>query len=278
MKKLIVLFGAIALLSSCSRYYVSTLESSNTKKKEATGEFLFENDTLSITYNFHGVNAPISIEFYNKLNEPLYVNWQKSALIEGDRATSYLGKQIPFKANLSGSSVNVFPQGNLETSSYDATIYGTATLPEEISFIPPRSRITKIPLKLAQINYKSIADTLYQKTYIDLNNREGIWAKQASFNLQNSPLNFKSYLSFYTLKGNEQQNFSLGQDFYISNLVKMGVNPKHMYIMEGNPGNIFYYSESTGYGKTMGGVGIAALIVGAAALDSSTNKKDKKTN
>lgn len=278
MKKLIILFSAIALLSSCSRYYVSTLESSNTKKKETTGEFLFENDTLSITYNFHGVNAPISIEFYNKLNEPLYVNWQKSALIEGDRATSYLGKQIPFKADLSGSSVNVHPQGNLETSSHDATISGTATLPEEISFIPPRSRITKIPLKLAQINYKSIADTLYQKAYIDLNNREGVWAKQASFNLQNSPLNFKSYLSFYTLKGNEQKNFSLRQDFYISNLVKIGANPKNMYIMEGNPGNIFYYSETTGYGKAMGGVGVAALVVGVSALDASTNKPDKKTN
>lgn len=279
MRKIFLFLIAIASLSSCSRYYVSTLESSNTLKNETTGEFKFENDTLAITYNFHGVNAPISIELYNKLNEPLYVNWQKSALIKGDRATSYSGRQLTFDAKLSGSSLEGIERiDGRETADYDAKISGAATLPEEISFIPPKSRITKIPLKLAQIDYKAISDTLYQRSYIYLTGRPGVWAKEASFNSQNSPLNFKSYLTLYTQKGNDQNNFSLRQDFYISNLIKTATNPKVMTALEHKPGNIFYYSETTGYGKTMAGVGIGALAVGAAAADASLNKNEKKGN
>lgn len=279
MRKIFPFLIAIVSFSSCSRYYVSTLESSNTLKNEATGEFKFENDTLAITYNFHGFNAPISIELYNKLNEPLYVNWQKSALIKGDRATSYSGKQLTFNAKLSGSSLGGFEHFNsLETTDYNAKISGAATLPEEISFIPPKSRITKVPLTLAQIDYKAISDTLYQRSYIALTGRPGVWAKEASFNSQNSPLNFKSYLTLYTQNQNEQHNFSLRQDFYISNLIKTGANPKVMTAMERKPGNIFYYSEATGYGKAMTGVGIGALVAGAAAADLSLNKDEKKGN
>lgn len=279
MRKIFLFLIAIASLSSCSRYYVSTLESSNTFKNETTGEFKFENDTLAITYNFYGVNAPISIELYNKLNEPLYVNWQKSALIKGDRATSYSGRQLTFDAKLSGSSLEGIEHiDGRETTDYDAKISGAATLPEEISFIPPKSRITKIPLKLAQIDYKAISDTLYQRSYISLTGRPGVWAKEASFNSQNSPLNFKSYLTLYTQKGNDQSTFSLRQDFYISNLIKTAANPKVMTALESKPGNVFYYSETTGYGKTMAGVGIGALAVGAAAADASLNKNEKKGN
>lgn len=279
MRKLFLLISAIVSLSSCSRYYVSTLESTNTTKNDATGEFKFENDTLAITYNFHGINAPVSIELYNKLNEPLYVNWQKSALIKGDRAISYLGKQLSFNANLSGSSLG--DSGNnsrMELTNYDGKISGAATLPEEISFIPPRSRITKVPLKLAEIDYKAISDTLYHRSFIPLAGRPGVWGKEAFFTSQNSPLNFKSYLTLYTQKGNEQHNFSLRQDFYISNLIKTGTNPKVMMALESKPGNIFYYSETTGYGKAMTGVGIGALAVGAAAADASLNKEERKGN
>jgi hypothetical protein len=279
MRKLFLFLIAGVSLSSCSRYYVSTLESSNTIKNEATGEFKFENDTLAITYNFHGDNAPISIELYNKLNEPLYVNWQKSALIKGDRATSYSGKQITFNAELSGSSLGGFELINgLQTTDYDAKISGAATLQEEISFIPPKSRITKIPLKLAQIDYKAISDTLYQRSYIPLAGRPGVWGKEATFNSQNSPLNFKSYLTLYTQKENKQQIFYLRHFFYITNLIKTGQNQKVITALERKPGILLYYSETTGYGKAMNGVGIGALAAGAAAADLSLNKNEKKGN
>jgi len=61
-------------------------------------------------------------------------------------------------------------------------------------------------------------------------------------------------------------------------LIKTGTNPKVMTALERKPVNIFYYSETTGYGKAMAGVGIGALAVGAAAADASLNKNEKKGN
>ncbi|MCX2452959.1 hypothetical protein OQX61_16905 [Pedobacter sp. PLR] len=271
MKKIMMLFSAALLLSSCSRYYVSSLESSTARKSEETGAFIFENDTLAVTYNFNGENAPISIEMYNKLNEPLYIDWQKSALIKGDKAVSFLGRTVSFKAGTSGYSMNFSNDKAFnDLTFYDAALKGSATLPEEISFIPPKSRISKTLLKLAEAhNYKSLADSVYKKSFISLNDRPGIWAKAATFSPQNSPLSFKSYLTVYTEQENKRKNFSLVQDFYLSGLIKSFVNPKSMTLLEQKPGNIFYNSESTGYGKAMTGVAIGAIVVVGAAAEAS---------
>ncbi|MBB2150147.1 hypothetical protein [Pedobacter gandavensis] len=271
MKKIMMLFSATLLLSSCSRYYVSTLESSTARKSEETGVFTFENDTLAVTYNFNGKNAPVSIEMYNKLNEPLYIDWQKSALIKGDKAVSFLGREVSIKADISGYSMNFSNEKAFnDLRFHDSALKGSAELPEVISFIPPKSRISRTLLKLAEAhNYKSLPDSVYKKSFISLNDRPGIWAKAATFSPQNSPLSFKSYLTIFTEQEDKRKNFSLVQDFYLSTLVKSFVNPKSMTSVEQKPGNIFYNSESTGYGKTMTGVAIGAIVMVGAAAESS---------
>src|SRR5258705_9998756 len=52
-------------------------------------EFIAENDTCRITYNFCGEKGPIHISIYNKTNKPLQVDWKKSAVIFGENAVSY---------------------------------------------------------------------------------------------------------------------------------------------------------------------------------------------
>lgn len=276
MKKLMILFGAALLLSSCSRYYVSTLESPTAKKSEETGIFTFENDTLAVTYSFRGENAPMNIEVFNKLSTPLFIDWQKSALIKGDQAISFSGKNISINGNLSGNAMDF----SRNLTFYDANLKGSATLPDNISFIPPKSKVSKTPLNLAQQhNYKALPDTAFKKSYIMLSEGSGFWAQSATFNPENSPLSFKSYLTFYTEDDNKKNSFALVQDFYLSSLVKCYVKPQTLSLLEQNPGNIFYNAESTGYGKTMTGIatiGAAGAIVAAgAAAESSTKYKPK---
>ncbi|WP_316819504.1 hypothetical protein [Pedobacter gandavensis] len=276
MKNLMMFLSAALLLSSCSRYYVSTLQSSNAKKSEKTGVFTFENDTISVTYNFNGQNAPINIEFYNKLNEPIYIDWQKSALIKGDQAISFSGKKITFTGNFSGSSTNFNNNSNnsFDVSYQAGNFNGNATLPEEISFIPPKSKMIKTPLKLAdKHNYKSLSDSLYQKSFIQLTDRAGVWGKSASFNELNSPLSFKSYLTMYTAQDHKRREFSLTQDFYLSALLKTYSHPKTMSELVNNPGNVFYNTERTGYAKTMSGIiGVGALVAVGFAVEGNNSK------
>lgn len=259
MKRLMTLAAATLLLSSCSKYYVSTLESSNTKKSEETGSFIFENDTLSVTYNFNGKNAPINITMRNKLNEPLYIDWEKSALIKGDETTPFSGKEIKINAGINSST---YPNFVGEGSTQSGTLTTKIALPETVGFIPPKSTLTKIPLPLSERHsYGRIAKSSFEKSQIPLNNGPDAWAKSASFNGENSPLSFKSYLTFYTEKDNKRKDFPVVQHFYLSNLIQTYTNPKNFSSMGNKPGNVFYNSRSTAFGSMMTSATLAAIVV-----------------
>lgn len=264
MKKLITLAAAVLLLSSCSKYYVSTLESSNTKKSEETGSFIFENDTLSVTYNFNGKNAPISLTMRNKLNEPLYIDWEKSALIKGDETTPFSGKEIKINA---GINSRTYPNFVGEGSTQSGTLTTKIALPETVGFIPPKSTLTKIPLQLSERHsYGRIAKSSFEKSSIPLNNGPDAWARSASFNAENSPLSFKSYLTFYIEKDNKRKDLPVVQHFYLSNLIQTYTNPKNFSSMSNNPGNIFYNSGSTVFGATMTSASLAAVLIVGISL------------
>lgn len=69
-----VLFSV--LLTSCSKYQINMLSSTNAVKDEQTGVFNVENDSVKISYSFYGKNAPVSIQVFNKSDKPLYIDWQ----------------------------------------------------------------------------------------------------------------------------------------------------------------------------------------------------------
>ena len=264
------LTAAALLLSSCSKYYVSTLDSSNTKKSEETGRFVFENDTLAITYNFNGKNAPISITMLNKLNEPLYIDWERSALIKGDEATPFSGKEIKVKAIIDGSTYPDFVGGG---STQTGTLNTTIALPETIGFIPPKSILTKTPLRLSERHsYGKIAKSSFEKSFIPLSNGPGVWGKSASFNAENSPLSFKSYLTFYTEKDNKRKDFPVVQHFYLSNLTQTYTNPKNFSSLSNKPGNIFFNAASTAYGTAMTSASLAAIAIAGISLSMDQSK------
>lgn len=250
MKKLMTLIGAVALLSSCSRYYINTVESTSVKKDQYTGEFKFENDSVAITYNFNGENdAPINIDIYNKLNEPLYINWQQSAIIYGDQATSYLGEKIKTEGvvaltsyHSSGSFRN---PTNTNFSWTDGKISASTEVQKEISFIPPKSRIKKSPLKINPVKYGDIPESNFVKGDLERIQGPNASGKTAHFNAENTPMAFKSYITLFTMAGNTPKPVSLQQDFYISSLIKTSNDPKGMLLFDNKPGNVFFVSEAS---------------------------------
>lgn len=71
----------IVIFSSCtvSRYQVVHLDSN--LPKDQNNEFVFENDSLKVAYSFAGEGGPFQMIIFNDSDNPLYVNWDKSALI-----------------------------------------------------------------------------------------------------------------------------------------------------------------------------------------------------
>ena len=58
--------------------------------KNDYGEFVVEDDSIDVVYNFYGHNAPITVGVVNKMSKPLYVDWTKSGIMIDDTPTSYI--------------------------------------------------------------------------------------------------------------------------------------------------------------------------------------------
>lgn len=265
------------LMSSCARYQISTISSTSIPQTAEDGSFVMENDSVKIAYSFAGKNAPVSIYVYNKLNEPLYIDWQRSALVYNDSAISYVPEATHIVGDISGTTLNTSSGLGFNNSSINAT----ASLPKYVEFIPPHAYIKHAPLMLATRLFKNIPDSMFHTVYsipADVDDRR-VRAKKAVFTASNTPLLFNSYLTIYG-NGNASAKASVyKQTFYISELINTNTNPASLVFTPNVPaGSSFYVKQQTGYGKTMGTVGtIAAVstILGAAdALASPSNQSN----
>ena len=64
------------LLWGCSHYqYIAITDDVHQNKEQ---QFVIENDTAKIVYSFQGYNLPVTVQIYNKLDQPLYVDWNQS--------------------------------------------------------------------------------------------------------------------------------------------------------------------------------------------------------
>jgi hypothetical protein len=70
--------------------------------------FVFENDSIKITYNFWAKNGAMAFDFYNKLNIPLYFDWKKSAFIPNDKMVSYWQDETNTTGNSSSSAYYLY--------------------------------------------------------------------------------------------------------------------------------------------------------------------------
>lgn len=266
MHKIIVTaLCAIALsLSSCtSTYYYSTLNTTNSDvEKVENGDFLFENDSLWIAYCFKGEDAPIQITVFNKLDIPLFVNWQQSSLIINNVAYPYSDGQVNFVGNANGVTDEMY--GQHQTYS---NIEINGQLPRHISFIPPQAMVSYSTLRLAA-RFDHIKNKEYIKGLMLTTQDETVEIKRISYDLQNTPLRFESYLTVYS-KPEKAQAYRT--DFYINNLIKTKIKPQHLPSEMAERGDTFYQQkrpDNTGW-EILGG---AVLFTGSVAIDVLVNK------
>lgn len=271
MKKL--LFPAIIACSfaitSCSRYQVNLISSTNANKNQQTGDFEFENDSVKISYSFFGEDAPVNVSVYNKLNNPLYIDWEKSAVVIGDKAISYAANNIAITGNVNAQTDHYrVANPAFGISSYTSgNINAVANLPQHSTFLPPHSQGSNASVHLTN-GFLLVPDSAFSNVKMPRRypDRDIQKVKTAVFEKENSPLVFKSYLTLYLINGNEVKPVTYQQDFYVSKSFTTLTEPDQFQGFENRRGDYFISSKSTGYTKVMTGVGVAAAIGTAAVL------------
>lgn len=271
MKRLLhlILPGILVLsLASCSKYYINTLSSVNMLKDKETGEFLLENDSVRISYGFAGQDAPVHVKVYNKLTVPLFVDWSRSSMIYNGKAKGFVPDELKFSGNISTSSWN-----DRVGSSAESTVNGTLQTQKQVTFIPPNSGVETVVRPFDPDVFINLPDSLYNEDdYLSTINGQAK-VRVGNFGYSNSPLSFRTYLTLYTQDGQRNVPFVLDREFYVSKSIKTSGRPQNFFEYNSPAADVFYNSKTTGYGKTMTGVGVAAVLVGAAAVQSAENQK-----
>ncbi len=269
MKKLVFQMIVILSLTSCSStYFYSTLDtSSKNTLKDTDGYFITKMDSLDIVHSFKGENAPIMISVFNKSKQPIYVDWNRSAVIIDGIANGYNGSiaSIP-ESNIANTENNLF----LSDNSYTNKNIGTSLpIPEGVSFIPPFSRINYQTLSLTNFGFEEIDNKVYQNK--KMGDKDGYLSnvKVLDFSISNSPLKFRSYLTLYR---DPALALIVDEEFYMSNLIKTkDITPSSMHSSIFDKGNMFYIrvAPNNQIGEILLG---GTLLVGVVLLDASLSK------
>jgi hypothetical protein len=272
MLKTIPLSCIILFCISCNRYQYTTISSSGTPMNDKL-EFVSENDSLRLLYNFNGVDGPINITIQNKLQVPVYIDWQRSALVVNGHAISYVPSEMKIQGGFNGSSYNYNSRG----SSYGATsgsLHATANLPTTKDFIPPQSYFTKSPMGVTNKLIENVPDTAFHKVNFTMMDGYSVPVKMATFTEATSPLRFRSYL---TLMVGDSTNkpVAIEHSFYVSELINTTRSPQDIWLTSAYRGNQFYIKEPTGYGKAMAGFGV---IMGSAVYVATVESMSQVGN
>lgn len=264
LRSLPVAVIVLLLASSCSTYQYGTVSSSD-MSMNGKQEFVYENDSIRLIYNFNGRNAPINITIQNKLPVPVYIDWQKSALIINDQAISYVPTEMKIEGGVHSSSYNSGNRGS-GTDVRSATINATASLPPSIDFVPPQSYFTRNPMGLTDRFIENVPESAFQRLKYNVAEGYTMPVKAAVFTEGSSPIRFKSYLTLMVGE-TAARPVSFEHSFFISQLMSSGKAPSTIWLHRENRGNQFYISKTANStaGVVIGFTLLTAVSVGLMA-------------
>lgn len=224
MRYIFLLLG-IVLLSSCSTYYCSTINSKDSHiDKNEYGEFIVRGDSLDVIYNFFGQNAPITVAVVNKMSRPFYIDWSRSGLIIDDVPTTYIEHQ---ETTQSDSSQLVDFGYFLDNS-------------ETLSYVKPYSQLNKQILELANFNFQRIDDSCYENWYTEADSWGGNKKYPTIRYLEDdSPIYLVTFLTIYEDSRSIDNALYYENTFYMSELIKVS-SLKSIAAFRDRRGDFFY--------------------------------------
>jgi hypothetical protein len=235
----------LLITCSCAKYQYFTVRSELQQNEK--GAFVYENDSLKIIYSFN-TNGLLNLKIENKLDELIYINWEKSAIVYDSLNLPYSNDQM--KIRVDGNTTQLLDINSVHLN-------GSITGPNDGSYIQPHSIITK---SLPPISFRL-------KTEASTNSYEIVdfgYGKARRY-IENDSLNhIKSYL--YINNESDSGSTLIQHDFRISQMFE--TFQKNVTLNS----NQFMRTKATGFGNTVIVLGGSAILV--LAVISSTDNEE----
>ncbi len=167
----------------------------------------------------------------NKSDKPIYIDWKKSSFIINDYkfnywedkevtqtlATSLGHSVISYNKNFNYRYLNMW-SGNVMTST------STKSKPEQITFIPPNSKIIQISYTICPTPIKKIRTLGKIKEVGDFNNiKKKNIVCEATFAKENSPVIFRNFLTYSDSESFKTESH-IDNDFFVSKVTETPLN------------------------------------------------------
>lgn len=242
MNKITFYILLVPFLFSCqTSYYYAQLESADPyMQKNEKGNFVFDSDSILISYSFSGENAPVKVNVVNKMKTTIYVDWNESYFDFGDTTAH-----------------------SISMGAYMGNEY------KNISTIEPGFSKRKEIFELSGLKFEKMKKREFNPEDITLANGKQRRLDVARFSEDNSPLFMKSSLSI-RVGSAISDPIIYDQYFYIEKIINGGgLPPDKISLSSQRRGDTFYTRKERGKGlKSVLNVGGQVLLVaGVVAVE-----------
>lgn len=193
---------------------VQVLETESSDVKYVRNEYFYENSDLKVSYNLWEQGGKVSFYVFNKSDNPIFIDWDKSHFIYNGTSYEYW---------FDSENTKSFYTFSNHTAFYDAMsisnkkgITQTSTIkPKKIIHLPPKSGIlvskyiiSSEPYYTCDFNLKPIIKT------------GDVIARK--FTTITSPIKFRNYIS-YSFNENSSEKKIIDNDFFLSTVYNMNI-------------------------------------------------------
>ena len=206
---LFLIFSA-ALIGCAPNVQIVTLRGTNVRP--ADDGLALDTDTLTLRYDFASERGQMHITVLNKLNRPLYIDWQRSSFIIGQDKIEYW-RDIA-DVQLAGSSY-----GSRYSRYSTNYLAGTITKDDKVSFIPPQTKLEKRQFVIVPggtVPVTGMFKTEQEPSNI-IGRRKPVDVMVYSYAPDQSPLTFRNYLTLSTDKDFKTE-FHIDTQFWASDI------------------------------------------------------------
>lgn len=257
MKSLFYLLLLGVLLPGCKTYYYSMVQSFEEEIiQDENGSFCTSKNNLSVTYAFKNQGGNVVYEIHNESDDPVFVDWSRSAIIAEDYVQQLRDNNLRLDGRVNSTTYH-FSNSNYSTST--GSISGSVVLPQNDLFVPPHSKATYSPMALSRVLNLDIPDNLYWTRDVGKSQ-----VKYLTFNKQDSPLRFRSYL---TIVNDRDKSLTVFENkFFISEIIKTTSRNNILSEDVMRRSDRFYIEIVNQNAVTIGWIAAGAAIIGGVIL------------
>jgi len=201
-----ILVFTVTCFCACSQKTLLYETKSNLPMDHSKNQYIFDNDTLRIEYDFWANKGILSYRIFNKLDVPIYIDWKKSSFILNGRKLDYWTDQTATKT--SGYSYGYYRNLWLSESA------SVTSHPERVLFLAPKSYIRADRFVICPVASRIPDDANHSIIPVPSVSGKFISVRRQEYDESGSPLVFRNYLTYSLTEQSTAENH-INNAFYV---------------------------------------------------------------